>query len=696
MRPIPPGWLVGLFLAVLVLGGGAVAAGIGPAGVDGDTHGISDVDGFDAVVDTAPDEGPALLIGDDGIVDPARSTDDDITMRTQLRQVDLAGEYGATTRFAVPDRVSRIEVTLPTEAKSVEATGFETDDGTTYEWDGSTDEPWLRYRVDANRTSEPGPLAGDGDHLFVDTDEWGLVRVPNLRVGWGWRGADVRLHRETAVDGEGAAGDVVAYLGPGEEHVREAHGQRFRLVVPEAADMEEPPEAVLDAFADGSDALRVGSRDPSVFVVAAPTDDVAWAVRGLQTGPADMWVRDLERLDDPENVWMHEYVHSRQGYQANPSARWFTEGSATYYAALLTLERGDVDFDTFRRVLARGERSPQSGSVLADPTTWQNNADYTKGALVAGEVDRRVRLATDGEATLATVFRGMNARDEPVDGAAVLGLVDDAGGSAVAAEADRFTTTEAVPSMWDREAHDEAFGRLPARIGYSIAADDAVRASGSYRDRPVAREPVVLVTGETLELAVEIENTGGTGGEYDLTMVEDGRVIESRDGRIGAGETITERFEREFDSTGDHEINVGGERLSVVVREPAEPTVVDVDVSPAAFTLGETATVTATVRNDARLPARGTFAVAVDGEEREPREVFLDVDGVETLEWAIQPEHDGEVTVRVGDRSRTISVSPTPTPTEPGETATRTPGFGPATAVIAIAAVILAVLGRRR
>ena len=714
MRPIPPGWLVALFLVVFVFGGIGVVAGVGSvdtgAGAHGlalgSSHGVADGDDFDAVVDTAPDDGGAVVEGSEGIAGsteldgPVRSTNDDLVMRTELRRVEPAGEYGATTRVRVPDRVTRLEVTLPEEATSVEASGFDAAGDRTYEWDGSAAEPHLQYRMEANRTSDPGPLAGDGEYLFVDTGEWGIVRVPNIRVGWGWRGETVRLHREHAVDGDGAAGDVVAYLGPYDEHVREAHGQRFRLVVPEAAQLEEPPDAILEAFADGSDALRVGSRDPSVFVVAAPTDDVSWAVRGLQTGPADMWVRDFERLDDPENVWMHEYVHSRQGYRADPSARWFTEASATYYAALLTLERGDVDFEDFRRLLARGERSPQSESVLSDPGTWRNNADYNKGALVAGEIDRQIRLSTDGEATFATVFRELNTRDEPVDEGTFLSIVDDAGGSAVADEADRYTRTAAVPAAWDREAHDEAFGQLPARISYSIAAEDAVRVAGPYRDRPVAGEPVELVTDETLEIAVEIENAGGTAGEYDLTMVVDGRVIDSRDGRIGAGETTIERFEREFGDLGEHQINVGGERLTVVVREPAEPTVVDVAVSPAELTLGETATVTATVRNDARVPARGTFPIAVDGDERDHREVLLDVDEAETLEWTIQPDRDGEVTVQVGDRSQTIVVSPstTPTPVGPdiGETPVSTPGFGPAIAVVAMVAALLAALARRR
>ncbi|MEF8780206.1 MAG: hypothetical protein V5A46_05980 [Haloferacaceae archaeon] len=727
MRPSPPALHAGVVLVVAILavwaiaaaGGGVAAAGAAVAADDPTAldRGGSGAGGFDAVVETAPADGTAALPGDDRAVDdPAvdgsASTTDALVVRTELRRAEPTGEYGATTRVTIPDRVSRVNVTLPAEAGSVRATGFDRAGPRTYAWDGETAEPRLRYRMEANRTGDRGPLAGDGEYLFVDTEEWSLVRMPNLRVGWAGYGSDVRLRREHAVEGEGAAGDVIAYLGPAEEHVREAHGQRFRLVVPAAADLDEPPEAILTALADSSDALRVGDRDPSVFVVAAPTGDVSWAVRGLQTGPADVWVRDLERLDDPENVWVHEYVHTRQGYVrrggGSDGVRWFTEGSATYYAALLTLERGDVGFEEFRRVLARGERSPGAESVLSEPASWRNAADYTKGALVAGEIDRRIRLATDGEATLATVFRELNAEDDPTDSTAFVALVDDAGGEDPAGAAERFTTTREVPPVWDREAHDEAFGRLPARIGYSIAGEDAVRATGPYRDRPVARDPVALAAGETLEVAVEIENAGGTAGEYDLTLAVDGRVEGSRDGRVAANGTTVERFERTFENPGEYGIVVGGERLRVLVREPATPTVVDLAVTPSELSRGGSATVAATVRNDGTYPARGTFPVVVDGEPRDSREVFLDASEETRIEWTVRLDRRGDIDVAVGDRSRTVTVAPggtpspeppaaaSPTGSDPGDgTAGATPGFGPTAALVAIVATLLAIGARR-
>lgn len=723
-RVAPLVLVVLLALVVLgVIGGLAVATENGAPDSPKTETNIESVDAFDAstddaYVETAPADATGDFTGDssddftgdfsseESVRDTSpstgsqrrSSTSDDILMENELRAVDPAGTYGATTRFEVPDRVTRLNVTLPPKAHSVETTGFSTTDGTTYSWDGSTEQPTLTYRMDANETSEPGLLAGDGDYIFVDRQDWGLVRVPNIGVGWGWRGTTVRLHRSNTIDGAGAVGDVIAFLGPHREYVREAHGQRFRLIVPADADLEESPEAILDTYAYSADRLRVGSRDSAVFTVAAPTGDVAWAVRGLQTGPADIWVRDVERLDDPQNVWIHEYVHSRHGYLTAESAQWFTEASATYYAALLTLDRGAISYDEFRQLLARGTESPQSDSVLADPGTWRNNADYTKGGLVAGDIDRRIRVETDGAATLSTVFRELNARDDPVDSAAFLRAVDDAGGSSVATDAERFTRTSDAPSTWDQSAHDAAFGQLPALIGYSIAADDAVRASGPYRNRSLAREPVILVPDETLEVGVEIENSGETAGEYELTFVLDGRVVDTREGRIDAHTSTVERFEREFTDPGDHEVNVGGERLSVVVEEPATPIVTELDVSPTEITAGETVTVTATVHNDGGHPARDTFHVEIAGNSQDPQTVRLDIDDTVELEWSIQPEHTGITDIRVGEQTRQVTITAadpqtalTETPPNtgdsnrtPAETSTRTPGFGLGIALLAL------------
>ncbi|MFC5279183.1 PGF-CTERM sorting domain-containing protein [Halorubrum rubrum] len=658
--------VVALLTASLLLCGAVVVAGGGP-GVAASTGGVSPVDSTGppvepadtfAFADGAAADGSTGSLGEVGAGTADVGDEDTIGVRNELSADDEPGTVAVTTTAHLPDRVTGLEITLLTaNDDAIEADGFERvddADGETWEWDGETERPSLAYAMDANVSAEEsGPLATGGTYRFVDTGEWALVRTPRVAIRGSYTGQTrIRSARENAVDGEGVASQAMAFLGPYEEHVRETDDQRYRLIVPEAAEMEAPPDDVFGAFEGASDALRVGGVDDEVVAIAAPTGEVTWAVRGLQTGDADLWVRDREPAGTADDVWTHEYVHTRQAYEPEASARWFTEASATYYAALFALDRGATDFDSFERTLARGERDPAASSVLADPGTWQRNADYTKGSLVAGEIDRRIRLASDGRASLATVFRDLNDDADPVTNRAFLDAVeeaaaesgDDEAAAAVREAAEGWITTSEVPETWDRDAHAEAFGETPAQIGYALAAD-GVRATGEYRNRTVDRDPVRLVTGESLALAVDVSNTGGVEGGYDLSLSLDGETVETRNGTLDAGEAATERFDREFAEPGEYAIQVGSETLTVVVSEPADPLVRDVAVDADRVTAGESVVATATVANDASIPAGSDVEFVVDGETVGTEPVRLDAGGETTVEREVRVPGSGDADV---------------------------------------------------
>jgi len=695
-----------LVVALLIVGVAAAGVGVAPAAT-GET--ASPAKSFSGSLDA---DSVAQTSGDDADV---------IRLRHELAQTDERGSIDVTTRAAIPDRVTELEVTLLSvdAGADVEADGFApVDDAETgesvWEWDGETADPSLTYAVDANDTVEQeGPLATDGTYRFVDAGEWALVRTPRVAAAWSYTGqyeAQVRLDRETVVPGEGVASQSMAFLGPHEEYVREAAGQRYRLIVPDAADPVAEPDEVFGVFADASNALQVGARDEEVVAFAAPTGEVSWAVRGLQTGDADLWVSDEEPAGTAADVWTHEYVHTRQAYRTEASGRWITEASATHYAALFALERGAADFDAFERTLARGERDPDASAVLADPATWEGNPDYTKGALVAGEIDRRLRNETDGAASLATVLRDLNEADGPVTNEDVLDAVeaaaaegaDDATASEIRAAAERLTTTREAPEMWDRDAHAAAFGETPAQVGYGLAAD-GVRATGEYRNRTVARDPVELVVGESLAVAVVASNTGGAAGSYDLSLSVDGESVANRSGMLDAGAEAVERFEHRFDEPGEYEVRIGSERLTVAVSEPARPNVREVSTDRDRVSAGESVVATATVGNDASVPAGGEIAFRADGETVETAPVRLDAGEETTVEREIRFGDGGSI--GVGPRNVTVSaVGPvdeaSTTVAVEGDgpvSADGAPGFGPGVALvsIAVAGAALARPGRR-
>lgn len=54
---------------------------------------------------------------------------------------------------------------------------------------------------------------------------------------------------------------------------------------------------------------------------------------GAYLDNGDALVKSDSQVDEASNVWVHEYVHSRQGFETGSNMSWFVEGSAEYYAA---------------------------------------------------------------------------------------------------------------------------------------------------------------------------------------------------------------------------------------------------------------------------------------------------------------------------------------------------------------------------
>ena len=708
-----------------------------------------------------PPERPARGVVDDSSrAAQTDSVDDTIRVRHELTPTDEPGIVRVITRARrIPDRVTSLRLTLasPTDGR-VRPEGFErverTADETTWEWDGETARPSLTYAMVANETVDDsvGPasarratdrgatpagersvdgsrgastahsdtIATGGTYRFVDTGEWGIVRTPRVGVTGRYVGrGEIRVERESRVVGEGIASTSIAVLGPYETHTGSGPTGDYRLIVPAAAALKPSPTAVFESFANAERTLRVGSPGTEVFAVAAPTTaGVSWGVRGSQVGSADLWVRDVEPTASADDVWTHEYVHTRQTYRAESSARWITEATATYYAALFAFERGAVDFEAFERVLARGTRDPDATAILSDPDTWRVETPYTKGALVAGALDRQIRLASDGRASLVTVVRDLNEAADPVTDEMVLDAVesaasangDRAAAAAVREDARRLTETEATPTPWGRRAHADAFGETPALVGYRITTE-GVQATGPYRNRTVTREPVQLVVGETLAVPVNVSNTGGRAGSYEVTLTVDGRAVTTRTGRLDPGAETVVRLDHYVTEPGEYTVRVAGETMTVVVTEPAPVLIRDVTTDRERLTAGETVRVTARVGSDALVPANATLVVQITDENVTSRTVGLDTGEATTVEWdlPIDPERLDDpqpVTIRVigpaNAAETTVTVGPeTATAESTGDEedadhddAVSTPGFGPVVALVALLAT--AQIARRR
>jgi hypothetical protein len=628
---------------------------------------------------------------------------DSIVLTQEFRLTpDRPGRIDVQWHFRIPDRVSDVRTRLPPDATNVRTTRFSRD-GDLYVWSGDTTTASITFTLPANETTDrTGPEAPEGRLKFVDAGDWALTRRPPVtRPGYSYpRGQDPGVAVRNTTAGEGVVGEALLYLGPHETVERTAHGQRFRLVVPERATVAADRGEVLDSVTDASDRLRVGDRDEQVLMIAAPTA-APWGVLGLQTGQRDFYVLADEPVDAPDNTWLHEYVHTRQDIDSAESTRWFYEASAEYYAAQLTLEQDRIEYEAFREYLDRGTRQRFAPVRLVDPATWRSDGgDYTKGALVAGELDRRVRVATDGGATFQGVFRRMN-RGGSVTHSDFVGYVRATGGDGVVDPARRYTETTDRPQPWSRERHQEAFGGLPPRFRYDLPdrGSDGLRVRSQYREGALGTTD--LVAGESLVLDVTVENVGGAAGEYDLAVTVDGSPVATRTGRLETGASATTTVEYTFSEPGSRRISTGEDSLTLEVREPAPLEVTSLSADRTEVRPGEQVTLAATVENPAARPGQREVSIRRDGTEVASRQVRLGPGGSAEVAASVSLAEAGSYRFESGDRTVTVTVAApdtaTPTPTDAsGGTGDGTgvsgPGFGPLAALAGLAALAASLL----
>jgi len=264
--------------------------------------------------------------------------------------------------------------------------------------------PSIQVELDANDGSS---LTGYG---FVDTGSWAIVKTPSIAMNWQYRGADPVIKRQYDVADEGIISNdgSIAYLGPCREYTAtaEATGEQIRLVVPRAATLAADPHDILEALTRAAELLKIGARNERVTAIAAPTDEITWTSKGRQRGDDGFWVKDAATLNEANETWIHEYVHTRQQFRYTESTQWLTEGTADYFSCLAALHRRDISFERFHRFLTRPE---DSNAVLVDRSTWSSGLTvYRQGRRVCAALDAMIREETGHRYSLDDIIAKLN------------------------------------------------------------------------------------------------------------------------------------------------------------------------------------------------------------------------------------------------------------------------------------------------
>ncbi|MFB6253381.1 MAG: hypothetical protein ABEI06_02095 [Halobacteriaceae archaeon] len=583
---------------------------------------------------------------------------------------EIPGEIKVVVNFHIPDSIVSLKTQLPNKSNVLISEGFTNPGNTTYRWENATSNPRLVFTVPANRSGIGDHPTGEAGYLFVDTGPWALVEVPRMPVHWFRTGPEINAEDNVKIAGEGATGGEMAYLGPMQVYTRQAYDQTFRLVVPAVAELRESPDMILDALTDAANILRVGERDDKVFFIAAPVNRVDFAVRGL-SGGSDAWVAANASLNSASNPWFHEYVHTRQGFRTTAAIQWVIEGSADYYAGYLSLKLGLITFEEFRNDLDQG--SKYRDVILANPETWRPGAIYLKGSLVYGNIDRKIRKATNSRKTAGDVLSLMNLASSPVTANMFYSFIESVGGRKVADYAYFYTTTDNVPQVWSQQEHSNVFAIEPPKLVIEFGRQ-TFSISGPYRNKTQSTLPTILA-GETIEISLRVTNTGSIGGTFIIPFEVDNEIVDQVNVYLEAGETKTITVSETFHQPGLYQIHIKSISKELRVLSPVSPTVATFTVSKSTVTPGTSVTVMLEFANPTNIPARKTYTLTLDGNVIFRQTITLESGQTTSYSVTVSLNETGKHVFAIGEKSITVTVRNTTSPQPTETTTTGQPGF---------------------
>lgn len=405
--------------------------------------------------------------------------------RTLHRTPEATDSVEVTYAYDVPDTVTDLAVTLPTERLAgfevVSVDGFRRTGEGRFDWQG-TSAPSIRVRIPAAATIA-GPAAGP--QVAVERPGWAIVTTLVLDAGVEWRYTGTKPHFETETDvaGPGYVTGELAYLGP-HRTVRDGRADApVTVVVSNASSPAAPPARVAAFLGRVQSRFPLGRSDEPTTVFVLPNESFAPTAPLGDAADRTVRIRDADfetaTVDDPP---AHEFVHTRLGDVGEGELRWLREASAMYYGVLLSLNDGVDSYARFQGLLEAGRSAgAYRDVVLAEPSTFRgNDGDYAVGLLVLASLDAQIRRRSNGSATLADVYRHGYAETD--DGETVVAfesydafrraVVEESGDPAMGPWLDRYAQTTERPDVPDDPARFVTNGSLdPDGDGAASAAE---------------------------------------------------------------------------------------------------------------------------------------------------------------------------------------------------------------------------------
>lgn len=200
----------------------------------------------------------------------------------------------------------------------------------------------------------------------------------------------------------------------------------------------------------------------------------------------------------------------------------------------------------------------------------------------------------------------------------------------------------------------QLLGSATAPVAAAIAGCGGLQ-SVSVTGASLQRDTVY--TGQRFEVTATVTNTGLIEGTTTVTLTRDGNSIDTTEVTVGGDEETTVKFNPAFETVGQFELAVSEVVAGRITVVPALE-VIDATVTPGSPSVGQSATVVATVRNRTPDAQTGPITAAVDGDTVATRTVTVPGEGTATVELRPSFQTPGALTLTIdGTTAETGTVS---------------------------------------
>lgn len=163
----------------------------------------------------------------------------------------------------------------------------------------------------------------------------------------------------------------------------------------------------------------------------------------------------------------------------------------------------------------------------------------------------------------------------------------------------------------------------------------------------LAINPEEVFIGEAVTVSLILSNNGDLTGDYQLELMIDDEVSESRTVTLAGGSEQSVDFNITAAAAGSHTARIDGMSGTFVVKSPAAFTLGELSVTPAVVDIGEKVTISILLTNSGDVVASHEIKLKINGAEVDSRKVILDGSASQRVSFTTVPDEVGLYNVEV-------------------------------------------------